>query len=247
MNLFILIPTYDERENISTLLREIAMISNQYIGINWSVFVIDDNSPDGTAAEVTLLKDELIARNFSICLIKRERKEGLGKAYIDAFKKILGVSYSPDYVLQMDADGSHNPKFIHEFIDSINLGADLIIGSRYSEGGKTPEPYSLRNLLSRFGNVYTRLLLGRKINDYTGGFNLFSRRVLNSIDFDAINCAGYGFLIALKFKAAIHAKKIIEVPIIFELRENGHSKLPKTTIFKNFILVISIKFKHLLS
>lgn len=240
----VLIPTYNEIQNISMLLLELREISIQHMDLTFSIYIIDDSSPDGTAAEANKLSEKLNTMNFHIQILTRSQKEGLGKAYIDGFKRMLAQEHPPEYVLQMDADLSHHPKYISEFISAIHAKADFIVGTRYVKGGSCPDWSWYRKLLSRGGNTYARLVLGHKITDYTGGFNMYSLDVLKKIDWDKLDSAGYGFLIDLKYQAQQVSKKIIEIPIQFLDRQHGQSKMPLNTIFQNFVLVIRIKMKH---
>jgi len=246
MNLAILIPTFNESENIDVLLRELAEMAKLESGVNFNVFVIDDSSPDGTAAVANSLATILNRKNLSISVIDRVKKEGLGKAYIDGFRSMLQLSSHPDFVLQMDADLSHSPKYIPEFLAAARHGADFVVGSRYIPGGSSPDWSWHRKLLSRGGNFYACSILGRRIHDYTGGFNMYSLDLIKSMDIDSIDYFGYGFLIDLKFRAARFAKRVVEVPIHFVDREFGQSKMPANTTFKNFLLVPKIRLKSII-
>ena len=181
--------------------------------------------------------------NFEVNLINRKKKEGLGRAYIDTFRYLLRLDSPPNLVLQMDADLSHNPKYISLFINAAINGSDFVVGSRYIEGGSVPNWSWYRKFLSKGGNFFARAVLGNSITDYTGGYNLYALELLKKIDLNSINQSGYGFQIALKNEARRHANKISEVPIEFLDREYGVSKMPLNTILKNFLLVISIKIK----
>ena len=245
INLAILIPTFNEAKNVQLLLREISTIAGLHCQVNFNVYVIDDSSPDGTAAVAQALSEELVCPNFSTSVINRVKKEGLGKAYIDGFKSMLGLTNPPDYILQMDADLSHSPKYIPEFLAAARRGVDFVVGSRYIPGGSSPDWSWYRKLLSRGGNFYACSILGRRIHDYTGGFNMYSIELIRAMDIESIDYFGYGFLIDLKFRAARLAKKIIEIPIHFTDREFGQSKMPANTIIKNFILVPKIRLKSL--
>lgn len=246
INLALLVPTFNEARNIDLLLRGIFSVAKIEHDIHLYVYVIDDSSPDGTAAVAQALSEELTCPNFSISVINRVKKEGLGKAYIDGFKSMLELTIPPDYILQMDADLSHSPKYIPEFLAAARQGADFVVGSRYIPGGSSPDWSWYRKLLSRGGNFYACSILGRRIHDYTGGFNMYSIGLIREMDIESIDYFGYGFLIDLKFRAARLAKKIVEIPIHFADREFGQSKMPANTIVKNFILVPKIRLKSLL-
>lgn len=243
MKLAVLIPTYNESKNIAILLPAIRSEAAKYPTVFFQVYVIDDSSPDGTAEVAKSLVSPLMADNFKIEIINRLKKEGLGRAYIDTFKYLMGLSTPPNMVLQMDADLSHSPKYISNFLDAALSGSDFVVGSRYIDGGSVPNWSWYRKSLSKGGNFYARVMLGNSISDYTGGFNLFSLELLKKIDLTSVNHDGYGFLIALKHAARGHAKRIVEVPIEFLDREHGESKMPATTILKNFLLVMSIRLK----
>ena len=243
----VLIPTYNEVQNIPVLLRAMQAMGSKFSDVAINIYIIDDSSPDGTAQAAETLNAELESVNFKVSVIRREQKEGLGKAYIDGFKKMLALHETPDFVLQMDADLSHNPEYIAQFIKGIGEGADFIVGTRYIPGGSCPDWSWYRKLLSRGGNTYARLILGRKITDYTGGFNMYGLGVLKKINWDTLDSAGYGFLIDLKYQAQQVSKKIVEVPIQFLDRQHGQSKMPLNTIFQNFALVIRIKIKHMVA
>lgn len=245
INLVILIPTFNEAKNVQLLLSEISTIAELHCQVNFNVYVIDDSSPDGTATVAQALSEELACPNFSISVINRVKKEGIGKAYIDGFKSMLELTNPPDYILQMDADLSHSPKYIPEFLAAAQRGADFVVSSRYIPGGSSPDWSWYRKLLSRGGNFYSRSILGRRIHDYTGGFNMYSVGLIRAMDIESIDYFGYGFLIDLKFRAARLAIKIVEIPIHFTDREFGQSKMPANTIINNFILVPKIRLKSL--
>ncbi|AKM80564.1 TPA: polyprenol monophosphomannose synthase [Candidatus Saccharibacteria bacterium] len=237
----IVTPTYNEIGNIENLLTNLQQVSDEHNDDNFSVFVIDDSSPDGTADMVTILQNRLKTANFSVHLIVRKEKNGLGKAYIHGFKQVLNHKSNFDFILQMDADLSHNPVYVTSFLHNAKAGADFIVASRYISGGSTPDWPWYRKLLSRGGNIYTRIFLNRKITDYTGGYNMYSSDLMRNINVDNITSGGYGFLIELKYKAILLAKKPAEVPIVFLDREHGNSKIPKSTILKNLVLVLKLR------
>lgn len=239
MKLAVAVPTYNELDNIKKLLPALNKYLKDYPGLTTTVYVIDDGSPDGTADAAEKLGKQLKSKTFSVQIMRRAKKEGLGKAYVYAFKKLIKEGY--DYILQMDADLSHNPKYIPQFLDATK-DFNFIIGSRYIKGGATPDWQWHRKLLSRGGNIYTRSLLSSKISDYTGGFNLFSGDLLHSLDLDTLQAGGYGFLIELKYRAFQQAGDVFQVPIVFMDRTHGESKLPKGIIFKNLALVARMRF-----
>jgi dolichol-phosphate mannosyltransferase len=247
LRLAILVPTYNESKNIDALLGALAQVGQLNPGIVIEVFVLDDSSPDGTGQVVHDAAQRLLSNSFRAELIERPKKEGLGKAYIDGLSRMLLLPMPPDYVLQMDADLSHNPKYISEFISLARSGCDFVLGSRYIPGGSSPNWQWHRKLLSRGGNMYARFVLGSHVSDYTGGFNMYSLVLLKKIDLTRLNHTGYGFLIDLKYKAAKACECLGQVPIEFTEREHGVSKMPASTIWRNFFMVLSIKINSLIS
>ncbi len=213
MRLLILIPTYNEAANISKLVDEIFKIVPKT-----SVLVIDDSSPDGTADIVESLKKKYP----QLFLLKRAEKNGLGTAYIEGFK--WGFAKDFDMFLEMDADFQHNPEYISQLA---NLGQkyDVVIGSRYTDGGGVKNFGLLRRILSRLGSIYLDLVLQTNIKDMTGGFNLYRREALEKINLDTITSKGYLFQAEMKYKAQKSGCSIVESPIIFINRREGKSKI----------------------
>jgi len=210
----VVIPTYNERENIDALIKEIFSVVPEI-----HILVVDDNSPDGTAAAV----EELMKKYPNLSLLKRPVKNGLGRAYIEAFKKLL-TDFETENIITMDADFSHNPKYLPEMLEAAKE-RDLVIGSRYVKGGGITHWEFWRRSLSRGGNFYVRMILGRKILDWSSGFNCVKVSILRNIDLNKIGFSGYAFLSSLKYflvKAGARAK---EIPIIFEERRGGKSKI----------------------
>lgn len=238
MNLAIAIPTYNEAKNINKLLPAIAKSIKDYPDLKTTVFIIDDNSPDGTSDISKRLSNRFRYPNFKIKVIDRAKKEGLGKAYIFGFKKIMAQNF--DFILQMDADLSHDPMYLPQFIDATS-NADLVVGSRYVKGGATPDWQWYRKLLSHGGNIYTRYLLSTRISDYTGGFNIFSTELLRKINIDSLQASGYGFLIELKYKALNESCNVVQIPIVFMDRRHGNSKIPRGIILNNLLLVLRLR------
>ena len=237
----IAIPTYNEVTNVDNLLNELHEQLSSIKELDTTVLIIDDNSPDGTGNLVQKLSKNYKSKNFRIIMLSRKTKDGLGRAYITGFEKLIDLNV--DYVIQMDADLSHDPSYLPGFIMAAEKKYDFIVGSRYISGGSTPDWSIYRRALSRNGNLYARLILGNKISDYTGGFNMYSLDLLKKIGPGLITSNGYGFLIELKYRAILKAKNIKEIPIVFRDRVHGKSKLPKSTIIKNLILVPLIRFK----
>jgi dolichol-phosphate mannosyltransferase len=242
----ILIPTYNESLNIEVLLTQLSIVSKRQSKVNFIVTVIDDSSPDDTANIAKNVGEILKTINFKVNILIRKNKEGLGKAYIEGFKYIFNSNETYDYLIQMDADLSHQPKYIEDFILAAENGADFVIGSRYIKGGSIPNWSWYRRLISKAGNLYARTILGSQISDYTGGFNLYSLELLHKIDFKNIHTKGYGFLISFKYHVGLKSTKITQIPIEFLDRTQGNSKMPLSTFINNFILVLQLKIKAII-
>ena len=211
----ICLPTYNERENLPRVLDAL-----EPFGVE--VLVIDDNSPDGTGD----LADRLAADRDWVSVLHRERKEGLGPAYLAGFRRAL--SGDAEYVLEMDADLSHDPSAVPRLIEACVNGADVALGSRYVEGGGTENWGRGRRLVSAGGSLYARTLLGVDIRDLTGGFKCFRRAVLERIDLEAVTSKGYAFQIELTYRALRAGFRVVEVPIVFVDRTHGKSKMSRT-------------------
>ncbi len=234
MNIGIVVPTYNEAVNIGLLLNALKKQTAKLSDVTFLVAIVDDNSPDGTSKIAKKLGKQLANRNFKVVVIDRTVKDGYGKACVEGMDYLL--SKKVDFVLSMDADLSHKPKYLKDFI-AASKQHPLVIGSRYVKGGETADWPFLRKVLSKYGNYYARLFLNSNISDYTGGFNLYSADLLKHIDLNNIRSTGYGFLIELKYKASLKATSIYQVPIVFQDRMHGKSKIPKNTLIKNFFLV----------
>lgn len=230
----IIIPTYNELENISRLIPELL---NSYE--NLDILVVDDNSPDGTGNYI----GELTKKNERVKLIKREKKRGLGTAYIAGFKYALLHNY--DYIFEMDADFSHDPKEIKNLLEAIKE-YDLVLGSRYVRGVNVINWPMRRLLLSYSANKYTRFITGMKIQDATGGYKCFRRKVLESINLDKIKSNGYAFQIEMTFKAWKKGFKVGEIPIIFFDRVKGTSKMSKKIVREAIFMVWKLRIRSIL-
>jgi dolichol-phosphate mannosyltransferase len=225
MKRLILIPTYNEISNIARLIEKIMNID-----LNFDILVIDDNSSDGTGKIV----DELVKKYLRVKIMHREKKLGLGTAYIQGFKYALEEKY--DYVFTMDADFSHNPDCLPDFLDKLKE-YDFVVGSRYiRHGGVSGWPWQ-RKLLSRLGNIYAELVTGLRINDCTSGFMGIRKEVIEKSHLDEIKSEGYGFLIECKYRAQKNGVKLKEIPIVFVDRVAGKSKISRKIIFEAIILV----------
>lgn len=230
--MLVVIPTYNEIANIKTIVQQV-------LAYDWlHVLVVDDNSPDGTAKAV----QELIDTEFAdrLFLHKRAGKLGLGTAYLEGFSWALKKDY--EAVLEMDADFSHNPKYLPAFRQAFDNGTDLVLGSRYVNGGGVKNWGLIRKFISRGGSLYARTILGLNIRDLTGGFKCFRRQVLESLDFDSVKSNGYSFQIELTYRTWQKGFKIVEVPIIFEDRTLGASKMSRKIFLEAIIMVWKMRF-----
>ncbi len=230
----VIIPTYNERNNIAKLIPDIIEL---YPNIN--ILVVDDNSPDGTGDYV----ESLSQHDERIKVMKRKGKMGLGTAYVEGFKYALKNNY--DLIIQMDADYSHDPKVIGDFLEAIKEN-DLVIGSRYVTGVNVINWPMRRLLLSYFANYYTRVVTGMPVKDATGGFKCFRRQVLEAIDLDKIRSNGYAFQIEMNFKAYKKNFRIKEVPIIFIDRVEGKSKMSKKIVREAIFMVWKLRYRSML-
>jgi dolichol-phosphate mannosyltransferase len=226
------LPTYNEAENIERMVR--ALVAE---GVR--VLVIDDNSPDGTGR----LADELAAELDAVDVLHRERKEGLGPAYLAGFRRALADG--AELILEMDCDFSHEPKDVRRLIAQAEQGADLVLGSRYVLGGKIPNWGLLRRFISRGGCVYAQLWLQTRVRDLTGGFKCYRRRVLETIDLEAIDAKGYAFQIETTYRTLRKGFRVVEVPITFVDREEGGSKMSKSIVLEAIWMVPVLRFAAL--
>jgi len=222
----LVLPTYNERENLAPIVKEIRSQLPQA-----TIWIVDDNSPDGTGQ----IADELAANDSCLEVIHRPGKLGLGTAYIEAFQRALAADF--DCVFQMDADFSHDPCYLPTLLESLD-GADLVIGSRYVVGGGTRNWSVVRRAISRGGNMVARAGLGVKTRDATGGYRLFRRSTLEQLHFDDLRLRGYGFQIEIVFQIEHRGLDIKEVPIIFVERAAGTSKMSKDIALEAFLHIL---------
>jgi dolichol-phosphate mannosyltransferase len=220
----VIIPTYNEKENIEKMIRKVFSLSEKF-----DILIVDDGSPDGTASIVKNLQAEFPENLY---IEERSGKLGLGTAYLHGFRWGLERGYA--HLIEMDADFSHNPDDLVRLLDACKNGADLAIGSRYVKGGKVANWDKKRLLLSYFASWYVRTILWIRIKDTTAGFKCYKAEVLKKINFDAVTFKGYAFQICMKYAAIKHNFKVVEVPITFIDREFGTSKM-STSIFKEAI------------
>ncbi len=226
------LPTYNERENLERMLRALVPLAVR-------VLVIDDNSPDGTGEIAERLADELPG----VSVLHRERKEGLGPAYLAGFREALRTD--AEFVLEMDCDFSHDPADVRRLVAACEAGADVALGSRYVDGGGTVNWGRGRRLLSAGGSLYARTLLGVTIRDLTGGFKCFRRRVLERLDLDAIHSKGYAFQIETTYRALRAGFRVVEVPITFVDRTHGHSKMSRAIFLEAVARVPALRLAAL--
>ncbi|MGB9912953.1 MAG: polyprenol monophosphomannose synthase [Candidatus Kapaibacteriota bacterium] len=229
MKAIVIIPTYNEAENIEKLINKIFSIIPDI-----NILIVDDNSPDGTAAIV----EKIMQNDPRLHLIKRPGKMGLGTAYIDGFKYALSKGF--EAIFEMDADFSHNPEDLPRFLEALQ-DADLVIGSRYLTGVNVINWPLRRLILSYFANIYTRIITGMPIKDATGGFKCFRASALRQINLDNIKTNGYGFQIEMNFRIWAKGFKVKEIPIVFVDRMNGVSKMNKKIILEAVLLVWKLK------
>jgi len=226
------LPTYNERENLPRVIEAL-----QPLGVR--VLVIDDSSPDGTGE----LADQIAAEQDWVSVLHRDRKEGLGPAYLSGFREVLRGDAG--YVLEMDADLSHDPADVPRLIEACESGADVALGSRYVPGGGTENWGRGRRVVSAGGSLYARTLLGVPIRDLTGGFKCFRREVLESIDLDTVHSKGYAFQIELTYRALRSGFRVVEVPIVFADRTHGRSKMSRAIFLEAVARVPLLRFQAL--
>jgi len=231
----VIIPTYNESDNIETLAKEIVAL-----GDVTEIIIVDDNSPDGTGE----IADELTKVYRGIKVIHRPAKLGLGTAHIAGFKESLALG--ADRILTMDADFSHHPRYIPDLL-ARNRDAQLVLGSRYVDGGGTLNWGLQRQILSKGANIFARLVLGLKAHDCTGAFRCYRREVLESIELDEIFSDGYSFMIEVLYKCQQRGWEISEAPIIFEDRRHGTSKISRREIFKALYTVLCLGWERVFS
>ncbi len=226
------IPTYNERDNIAAITRA-ALDADSRV----DVLVVDDNSPDGTGK----IADVLAAAEPRIRVLHRPEKRGLGKAYLHAFREALSLGYG--FVVEMDADFSHDPRCLPKMIDEAGRGSDLVLGSRYVPGGGTANWGLGRRLLSRGGSLYARTILGVHVADLTGGFKCFRREVLEAIDLESIDSTGYAFQIEMTYRVLSKGFVVKELPIVFEDRRVGQSKMSRAIFLEAIVVVWKLRLR----
>ncbi|HEX6585918.1 MAG TPA: polyprenol monophosphomannose synthase [Solirubrobacterales bacterium] len=230
---WVILPTYDEAEN----LERIADAVLEQLPATGSVLVVDDNSPDGTGE----IADRLAAANERIRVLHRERKEGLGPAYLAGFR--IALDAGAERIIEMDADFSHDPAYLPGLIAATE-NADLAIGSRYVEGGGVTDWGPVRRFISRGGSAYARIALRLPVRDLTGGFKCFRREVLEAIDLGSIEARGYAFQVETTYRALELGFRVVEVPIVFRDRREGSSKMSKAIVAEAIWRVPAMRFRR---
>lgn len=232
MKSLVIIPTYNERENAGNIIPAVLKLTSQ----DTDLLIVDDNSPDGTAEVVKSLQ----AQSPRVHLLSRAKKEGLGRAYLAGFRWGLEKGY--DILTEMDADFSHRPEDLVSILSKAQ-SSDFVVGSRYVLGGRTVNWGILRKIISRGGSLYSRWILGYPLRDWTGGFNAWNRKVLEKMGIDNVQSNGYSFQIELKYRALKLGFQGVEVPIVFEDRRVGQSKMSFKIVIEAFYRVWLIRQK----
>ncbi|PIS42401.1 MAG: dolichyl-phosphate beta-D-mannosyltransferase [Candidatus Kerfeldbacteria bacterium CG08_land_8_20_14_0_20_40_16] len=230
---YIILPTYNEKDNLTDLIE--AILNLQIFNLH--IIIVDDNSPDGTGR----IADQLSQTHPGVSVIHREGKMGLGSAYITGFKRALAVG--ADLIFEMDADFSHNPKEIPNFIKAIQEGYDVVVGSRRIPDGGILNWGIARNIMSKGAMWFSRLVLGLKTKDVTSGYRCYSQKVIKAINWGQIKSNGYSFQEETIFRCEKMSFKVKEIPIVFRDRVKGKSKLSKTEILNFFLTIIRLRFK----
>jgi dolichol-phosphate mannosyltransferase len=229
----VVIPTYNERANLATLVPIVLSL-----GSNYSVVVVDDNSPDGTGDAADAMAR---ANPRRVVVLHRPAKRGIGPAYLAGFRQALAAT--PDLIATMDADHSHDPADLPRLV-AATANAELVLGSRYVPGGSTRGWPRYRRLISRFGGLYARLVLGVAVNDLTGGFKVYRRPALAALDLDRIRSDGYVFQIETTYRTLRRGGRVVEVPITFVDRVAGKSKLSRRIVVEAFLMVWKLRFER---
>ncbi len=230
MRTLIIIPTYNEAENLGPITEAVLSATPPEV----EVLVVDDGSPDGTGQ----LADRIAERTPRVHVLHRPKKMGLGTAYVSGFR--WGIEQGFDALVEMDADFSHHPRYLPQMLELLT-SHDGVIGSRYVPGGGTLNWGLGRRLLSRGGSIYSRVILGAPIRDFTGGFNGWRTSLLKAVDFQSLKSDGYSFQIELKYRAFLHRFNLVEFPIIFEDRKIGKSKMNRRIVFEALLRVWSFR------
>ena len=226
-------PTFNEAGNINHAIEELFKYNQ-----NVDLLIVDDESPDGTGK----LADQLASTNSRITVMHRKEKQGLGAAYIAGFKRAFDSGY--DYVVEMDADGSHRAEDLPKLL-ALCESNDLVIGSRYVKGGSTENWPLHRQWLSKGGNLFAKMMLGTRVNDMTAGFRIFSVPFLKTMDLESINARGYSFQIEMAYRTIQQGGRVTEVPIVFIEREIGESKMSRAIVIEALVLMTKFGMRRL--
>jgi dolichol-phosphate mannosyltransferase len=228
----VVLPTYNEVDNLDPIVAAICRTTTRC-----DILVVDDNSPDGTGA----LADELARANPRVKVLHRAAKEGLGRAYLAGFDRALSAGYQ--FIIEMDADFSHDPKYLHPLLEAAQ-DADLVLGSRYIQGGGVENWGLIRKLVSRGGSFYARTILGAPVHDLTGGFKCFRRETLLALDLATVRSGGYSFQIELTYRASSLGFRVVEIPIVFVDRRVGKSKMSRQIFLEAILMVWKLRFSR---
>lgn len=233
--ILVIVPTYNERVNIEAFLQALLLALPDA-----NVLVVDDNSPDKTGD----LVDALAAQDGRIHTLHRAGKLGLGTAYLEGFA--WGIERGFDWYFEMDADFSHDPKYLKDFIAALEAGADVVVGSRNIEGGHVEGWGVGRQLISKGGSLYARIALGVGVRDLTTGYKAFTRNALEALNLDGVKSTGYGFQIEMTYRALCRDRKVVEVPIVFVDRRAGQSKMSTRIFMEALVVVWKLRLEALL-
>jgi dolichol-phosphate mannosyltransferase len=232
LNIVVVIPTYNERESIESLIREVLSLS-----LELNILVVDDNSPDGTGAIVSTLAEE----SPKVGLLTREKRKGRGSAGVDGFKKALEMG--ADLVIEMDADFSHHPRHIPALVANAN-NYKVVLGSRFVAGGADRDRGMLRQMVTRLAGLYVRTSLGIRIRDVSSGYRCFRKEVFEKVDLDDMISAGPAIVLEILYKVCLNGFSVKEVPIIFEDRRQGQTKLDTITLLETLVMVLRLRKMH---
>jgi dolichol-phosphate mannosyltransferase len=227
----IIVPTYNERDNVGPA-------SEQFLAPlpDAEILFVDDGSPDGTGEVL----DRIAAANPRVHVLHRAGKQGLGTAYVAGFRWALERGF--DYILEMDCDFSHDPRYLPDMVGAARAGADMVVGSRYIDGGGTVNWGIGRQVISRGGSVYARTILGVELRDLTSGFVCYRRSTLEHLDLDTVHSNGYSFQIEMKYRVARDGLRVVELPIVFVDRRVGQSKMSRAIVLEALLVVWRLRF-----
>jgi len=234
---WLILPTYNEAENIEAIVTAAGQVLERAAPAGFRVLVVDDGSPDGTGQ----IADRLSTEHDWAAVLHRAEKTGIGPAYLAGFRYAL--DHGAGYLMEMDSDFSHDPADLARLLEAIHAGADLALGSRYVPGGGVRDWSLLRRFISEGGSTYARWVLGLPVRDLTGGFKCFRREVLEAIHFDSVRSHGYAFQVELTYRAVRAGFRVVEVPIVFQDRQRGQSKMSWRIAVEAMWLVPRLRFR----